>query len=96
LIACSKNQISNSQSSKIRKYQTSWDLIYLIETEKWNKEKLLAFFGQPNEIVDEKNSAGEYLIYDDLNSGHQRWSFGINTKQELTEITFVKILQKKK
>lgn len=89
LIACSKNQISNSQSSKTRKYRASWDLIYQIETEKWNKEKLLAFFGQPNEIVDEKNSAGENLIYDDPNSGHQRWSFGINSKQELTDITFI-------
>jgi hypothetical protein len=89
LVACSKNQISNSQFSKIREYRSSWELIYQIETEKWNKEKLLAFFGQPNEIIDDKNNAGEYLIYDDPNSGHQRWSFGINTGQELTDLTFI-------
>ena len=89
LVSCSKNQISNSQFSKIREYRSSWELIYQIETEKWNKEKLLAFFGQPNEIIDDKNNAGEYLIYDDPNSGHQRWSFGINTGQELTDLTFI-------
>lgn len=89
LISCSKNQIFNNQIPKAHNYQSTWELIDQIETEKWNKEKILAFFGSPNEIIDGKNSSIEYLIYDDPNSGHQRWSFEINKNQELTHITFI-------
>ncbi len=89
LIGCSKNQISSNPIPRAKVDQLNWELIDQIEAEKWNKEKLLRFFGQPNEIINEKNNANKYLIYDDPNSGHQRWSFEINKNLDLTHITFI-------
>ena len=59
LIGCSKNQISSNPIPRAKVDQLNWELIDQIEAEKWNKEKLLRFFGQPNEIINEKNNANK-------------------------------------
>jgi hypothetical protein len=89
-LASSCSQIvSQTESQKNVSVKTNWELVKDIEKERWNKTKLLNYFGNPKEtLADSKNKLG-YLIYEDKEVKLQNWSFGIDSNDELVSITFI-------
>jgi hypothetical protein len=89
-LASSCSQIvSQTESQKNVSIKTSWELVKNIEKERWNKAKLLNYFGSPKEtLIDSKNKLS-YLIYEDTEVKLQNWSFGIDSNNELVSFTFI-------
>ena len=47
-------------SDKINTQENDWELLNKIKHEKWNSEKITAFFGSPNSILREGKNNKEY------------------------------------
>lgn len=88
IVSCSKNQVKENGSRKAM-LNDDWTFIEKIESEKWNKEKLVNIFGTPSEVIEDKKKILELLVYDYPQLGHQKWGFEIDEKEKVVSITFV-------
>lgn len=87
-ISCSHiNVDKNSQDVTVK--NQDWILIEKIETERWNKDKIISFLGVPNKVYNDDKKSIQYLIYNDTNTGYQEWSFGVQKSGSLNYITFI-------
>jgi hypothetical protein len=81
--------VPQAKSQKDISAKTNWELVKDIEKERWNKIKLLNYFGNPKEILTDSKNKLSYLIYEDKEVKLQNWSFGIDANDELVSFTFI-------
>jgi hypothetical protein len=88
ICACSFNKTSvvTEEKSSIK---DEWALISKIEKEKWNKEKIIQFFGKPGKIYNKEKDPNESLIFYDLKLGYQNWAFDIKKDGNLEGFLFI-------
>ncbi len=81
-----------STKNKIQKNvipNDDWDAIEKIESERWNREKIISVFGTPHEIIKDKQRVSDILFYNYPQSNHQQWGFEVSGSNTLLSITFV-------
>lgn len=88
LMSGCSHELSSMPATSLEKI-SDWNLINKISNEKWHKEKIIDFFGNPDKILNEKPSYVEYLIYNDSALKIQKWSFEIKEKSQLSHVTFI-------
>lgn len=81
--SCAQSQLRGVEQDVIINV---WDLINKIENEKWTKNKILSYFGEPRQTYNEET---ETLIYDDKNLGYQNWAFETKKDGALISFTFI-------
>ncbi|NOT77599.1 MAG: hypothetical protein HOP07_01200 [Bacteriovoracaceae bacterium] len=66
-----------------------WAMIEKIESEKWSREKVVSFLGEPHKVMSDKKDKFEALFYNYPRTNHQQWSFEFSKENALLNITFV-------
>jgi len=78
---------NKSENPSINNVDQEWKLLLGMQSENWNKEKIIQTLGNPTEVFNDAKTKHEYLIYKDKSSNHQIWSIGIKGIQ-LSSISF--------
>lgn len=86
--ACSLESIETNAKYKTED-NDDWSIISKIESERWNKKDLISNLGVPHKRNKEKNEMSEFLIYNYIQSNHQKWGFEIDEKGNVISITFI-------
>jgi hypothetical protein len=82
----------DSTKNKIQKTVTpndDWEAIEKIESERWNKEKIISVLGTPDGIINDKQQVSDILFYNYPKSNYQQWGFEVSGSNALLSITFV-------